>query len=77
MSQKNSPDALAITCTFGYLGPAGTQTPEVFAMTTLTTYKLNVKMPAGYARGLRGAASPQDAIGVGFTDGSLAVRLKR
>jgi hypothetical protein len=46
-------------------------------MTTLATYKLNVKMPAGYARGLRGAASRQNAIGVGFTDGSLAERLKR
>jgi hypothetical protein len=46
-------------------------------MTTLTTHKLNVKMPAGYRRGLRGAASPQNAIGVGFADGSLAERLKR
>lgn len=46
-------------------------------MTTRTPHKLNVNMPAGYERGLRGAASLQTAIGAGFTDGSLAERWKR
>ena len=46
-------------------------------MTTRTPHKLNVIMPAGYRRGLRGAASLQTAVGAGFTDGSLAERLKR
>ena len=46
-------------------------------MTTRTPHKLNVNMPAGYGRGLRGAASVQTAIGAGFTDRSLAERLKR
>jgi hypothetical protein len=46
-------------------------------MTTRTPHKLNVNTPAGNSRGLRGAASVQTAVGAGFTDGSLAERLKR
>jgi hypothetical protein len=45
-------------------------------MTTRTPHKLNVNMPAGF-RGLRGAASPQTAIGAGVSDGSLAARCMR
>ncbi len=46
-------------------------------MTTRTPHKLNMITPAGYCRGLRGAASVQTAVGTGFTVGSLAERLKR
>jgi hypothetical protein len=53
------------------------QPAEVYAMTTRTPHKLNLNMAAGSRRGLRGAASPQTAIGAGAMDGSLAERLKR
>jgi len=46
-------------------------------MKTRTPNKLNVNMPAGNGRGLRGVAFLQTAIGAGFTDGSLAERWKR
>lgn len=46
-------------------------------MTTRTPHKLNVNMPAGHDRGLRGAASMQTAIETGVTDRSLAERWKR
>lgn len=46
-------------------------------MTMHTPHKLNLNMPAGLGRGLRGAASLQIAVGAGSTDGSLAERWKR
>lgn len=46
-------------------------------MTTSTTHKLIVDMPAGLERGPRAAVCLQTAVGAGFTKGSLAERWMR
>jgi hypothetical protein len=51
--------------------------PRSMEMTTRNPHKLNMNVPAGYERGLRGAASKQTATGAGVTNGSLAERCTR
>ncbi|MDE3134780.1 MAG: hypothetical protein KGL15_12000 [Acidobacteriota bacterium] len=46
-------------------------------MTTSTTNKHIVDMPAGLEPGPRAAVCPQTAVGAGFTKGALAERWMR